>query len=157
MNQRKITIYSYKNVLVIILVAIIMLILVCIIINASLDNENLRQKYNSYHSQLVNHSSLASRLKLQAVARPNIGKNSDESIDSILTELFIEHSIEFKFTYSSPDSVSMDIESMKFSKFIDIIYLLTQNEQVRISNVDIEFDKNNGDVNGKITILSKLS
>ena len=157
MNQRKISIHSYKVFLVIILTVIITLILVCIIINVSLDNENLRQKYSLYHSQLVNHSSLASRLKLQAIAWPNVGDYSNENIENILTKLFIEHSIEFKIKYSSSNFISVEIEKMKFSKFIDIIYLLVRNEMVEISDVDMEFDKNNGDMNGKITFLSKLS
>lgn len=157
MNYSKISIYSCRSMVVVVLTVIITLLFVSIITIASLDNENLPKKYNLYHSKLMNYSSLASRLKLSAITNSNVDKYSNENINNILSALFIENLTSFEIVYSSPGYTSVKVESIKFSKLIDTIYLLIQDERVEISTINIIFDKINGNVSCYFTILGGLS
>ncbi|CNH62143.1 Uncharacterised protein [Yersinia thracica] len=82
--------------------------------------------------------------------------HSNESLNDTLMTLFNENSIAFKITYLQQNSILVDIENAGFSQLLNIFLMLSQDEKVEITNVNITFDKDNNNINGDIILLNKL-
>ncbi|WP_196299358.1 type II secretion system protein GspM [Yersinia thracica] len=132
------------------------LVLFYFAIKSSLENKVSLQQYNMLNSKLISLSSLAERLKMKRNSSAGFSDHSNESLNDTLMTLFNENSIAFKITYLQQNSILVDIENAGFSQLLNIFLMLSQDEKVEITNVNITFDKDNNNINGDIILLNKL-
>lgn len=106
--------------------------------NFSLEVKKLLKKYSLLNSKLVSHSSLAERMKMEKVARPGREVDFNEKLDEKLGALLSGGIIKFKLTHMAKDSILLSVENIMLAQFLDVFFMLSQDENIEISSVDIK-------------------
>ncbi|HHL2560524.1 TPA: hypothetical protein ACQ31I_002427 [Yersinia enterocolitica] len=134
---------------------VIALVFLCFNVNLSVEIKNLLKKYSLLNNKLVNHSSLAARLKMEKVTKTRENYPFNESIDNALATLINDDVIKFKRTNMAHGSILLSIENTKFINFIDFFFMLSQDENIEVSEVDVKYTKNGDYINCQIILRKK--
>ncbi|HFR4114441.1 TPA: hypothetical protein ACHVKA_002436 [Yersinia enterocolitica] len=127
---------SLKNI-VAISTLITALVFFCFSVNLSLEVKELLAKHSLLNSELVSHSSLAERLKMEKVSKSKVNDHLNDRVSNVLNTLFNDKAI--KLTDMTHDYISFTIENSRFIKFVDVFFTLIQNENIEISYLNIRF------------------
>lgn len=118
----------------------------------SLENKYLLRKYSKLENNINYHSAVAERLKLRAVSFYDRKNISIKEIENRIALFFNENDISSKLYLLEQDSVLVKIESAKLFKLLDVLFLLSSDNTIIISKVDISISKNLGYVSGEIIL-----
>ncbi|HHA0034103.1 TPA: hypothetical protein ACOEXB_000748 [Yersinia enterocolitica] len=127
---------SLKNI-VAISTLITALVFFCFSVNLSLEVKELLAKHSLLNSELVSHSSLAERLRMEKVSKSKVNDHLNDRVSNVLNTLFNDKAI--KLTDMTHDYISFTIENSRFIKFVDVFFTLIQNENIEISYLNIRF------------------
>ncbi|CNH79809.1 Uncharacterised protein [Yersinia kristensenii] len=131
-------------------------ILFCFAIKSMLENEIYLQQYDILNDNVIDLSSLAERLKMKRNSNTVFSSHSSGGFKDGLITLLNENSIAFKITDLQKESILVNIESADSYQFLNVFLILSQDERIEVSNVNITIDKDGGYISGDIVLLNKL-
>ncbi len=134
---------------------IIALVFFCFSVNTSLEVKDLLAKHSLLNSKLVSHSSLAERIKMEKVSKSKLNDHLNDRVSNILNTLFNDETINIILASMTRDYISFTIENSHIIKFIDIFFMLIQNENIEISYFDIRFIEGGYYINCDIILRKK--
>lgn len=125
-------------------------------IKSALENEISLQQYDILNDKIISLSSLAERLKMKRNLNTGFSRYSSGGFDDALITLLNENSIAFKITHLQQESILVNIDSADYYQLLNVFLILSQDERIEISNVNITIEKDSDYITGDIILLNKL-
>ncbi|HDL7604970.1 TPA: hypothetical protein PXS19_002736 [Yersinia enterocolitica] len=76
---------------------------------------------------------------MEKVSKSKVNDHLNDRIGNVLNTFFNDEAIKIKLTGMTHDYISLTVENSQITKFIDIFFTLTQNENIEIIYLDIRF------------------
>ncbi|AJI81746.1 Uncharacterised protein [Yersinia enterocolitica] len=124
-------------------------------LSISLEVKDLLAKHSLLYSKLVGYSSLAEKLKMEKVSKSKVNDHLNDRIGNVLNTFFNDEAIKIKLTGMTHDYISLTVENSQVTKFIDIFFTLTQNENIEIIYLDIRFIEGGNYINYDMHLWKK--
>ncbi|WP_174848556.1 hypothetical protein [Yersinia artesiana] len=90
---------------------------------------------------------------MESVTKSEGNDNFNGNIDNALAILLSNSTI--KLRHIERDSILLSIEGADFIKFLDIFFMLSQDENIEVSYVDIKYTKNSDYIHCEIALRKK--
>ncbi|CNI85718.1 Uncharacterised protein [Yersinia rohdei] len=129
----------------------LMFLLTCFSILFSLESNLLIKEYDELKTKITHHSSIAEKLTLKHT--PVSHSDPKESIVNGLMIVFNEYDVNSEVLFLAQDVVFVKVETIELIRFLDVMFILCNDETIVINNVNIHFNQEQDYVSAEITIL----
>ncbi|WP_145522553.1 hypothetical protein [Yersinia rohdei] len=102
-------------------------------------------------TKITHHSSIAEKLTLKHT--PVSHSDPKESIVNGLMIVFNEYDVNSEVLFLAQDVVFVKVETIELIRFLDVMFILCNDETIVINNVNIHFNQEQDYVSAEITIL----